>query len=37
MSDVRGGWWVELWGGEEGGNELVSEKRQGAGPVCSAF
>ena len=37
MLDVRRGWWVGLWGGREGGNELVSEKRQGAGAVCSAF
>ena len=37
MLDVRRGWWVGLWGGREGGNGLVSEKRRGAGPVCSAF
>ena len=36
MLDVRRGWWVGLWGGGEGGNGLVSEKRRGAGPVCSA-
>ena len=37
MLDVRRGWWVGLWGGRGGGNGLVSEKRRGAGPVCSAF
>ena len=37
MLDVRRGWWVGLWGGREGGNGLVSEKRRGARPVCSAF